>query len=67
MLVLNAPAVVKETKEALKCIQERENADAECTCDHETKRVKKGSTHDSTYGLSIFWGYGSKDPALLFG
>ena len=35
MLVLNAPAVVKETKEALKCIQERENADAECTCDRE--------------------------------
>ena len=32
MLVLNAPAVVKEMEEALKCIQERENADAECTC-----------------------------------
>ncbi len=37
MLVLNAPAVVKETKEALKCIQERKNACAECTCGCETK------------------------------
>ena len=35
MSVLNAPATAKRSEEALKCIQEREIACAECTCDRE--------------------------------
>ena len=36
MSPLNAPATAKRSEEALKCIQEREIACAECTCDRET-------------------------------
>ena len=39
MLMLNAPAAVKEMEEALKCIQERENADAECICGCERDKL----------------------------
>ena len=33
--MLNAPAAAKRSEEALKCIQERENVCAECTCGRE--------------------------------
>ena len=56
MLMLNAPATAKRAEDAIEEVKIEVKIE-----------VKKGSIYDSTYGLSIFWGYGSKDPALLVG